>query len=90
MPNVRLHKTQSLGPRTLPMRGLQVRKRRGVLSGGADDLMMYQAFCTKVPEGYALLITVHPFPSRDEASEWLDDVMHLIAEDEEQISGTIH
>ena len=67
-----------------------MRKRRGVLSGGADDLMVYQAFCHKVPEGYALLITVHPFPSRDEASEWLDDVMHLIAEDEEQISGTIH
>ena len=50
--------------------------------------MEYHAYCYEVPDGYALVITVHAFPSSDDADSCLNDmVLLLTGEDEEQ---TIH
>ena len=86
---MRLHKTQSLGPRPLSMRGLQVHSGRGLLSGFG---MIYSAFCHKVPAGYALLITIHPFETRAEADDYLNELVLLLTEEEESLyySRTVH
>lgn len=47
----------------------------------------YHAYCYPVPDGYALLITVHPFDTSTEADTWLSEILLLLSADEEQ---TIH
>ena len=50
--------------------------------------MEYHAYCYKVPDGYALLITVHPFPSSYDADSWLNDIVLLLTGDDEE--QTLH